>query len=139
MSEENKALSKRFLDEIWNKGNMGVIGELMDENYINHSAPPGFSQDREGFRQFATMYRAAFPDFSMTVDDQVAEGDKVVTRFTATGTHTGELMGIAPTGKKVRVTGIAIGRYADGKNVEAWSEFDQAGMLQQIGVLPSSG
>ncbi len=137
--EENKALSHRILDELWNKGNLGLIDELYPPDYVNHSAPPGIPPDREGLKQFVTMYRHAFPDVQMTVEDQIAEGDKVVARFTTRATHTGELMGIAPTHKQVTVTGIVIGRYVDGKPVETWAEFDQLSMLQQLGVIPPSG
>ncbi len=139
MSAENKALSRRTIEEIYNKGNLSIINEIYATDFINHSAPPGLTPDREGYKQFASMYRSAFPDLQMTVEDQIAEGDKVTTRWTATGTHKGELMGIAPTGKQVTVTGIAISRYAGGKLVEAWNEFDQANMLQQLGVLPPPG
>ncbi len=138
-TEENKAISRRILDELWNKGNLDIIDELFASDYVNHNAPPGLTPDREGFRQFVTMYRSAFPDVQMTIVDQIAEGDKVADRFIAQGPHTGELMGIPPTGKRSTVTGIIIGRYAGGKTVEVWSEFDQLGMLQQLGVVPTPG
>jgi predicted ester cyclase len=134
MSERNKTASRRFLDEVWNKGNIDFIDEALDANYVNHSAPPGLSSDREGFKQFVNLYRGAFPDVQMTVEDIIAEGDTVVTRFTSRGTHDGDFMG---AGKKVTVTGITIIRYAGDKAVEAWSEFDQAGMLMQIGAIPA--
>ena len=85
------------------------------------------------------MYRSAFPDMQLTIEDQIAEGDKVVTRWTARGTHQGELMGIPPTGKQATVTGITVGRVANGKFVESWSNFDALGMMQQLGVVPVPG
>jgi predicted ester cyclase len=85
------------------------------------------------------MFLSAFPDTKMTIEDQLAEGDKVTTRWTATGTHTGELMGIPATGKAVTVTGFDITRYSGGKSVEHWGQFDQMGMMQQLGVIPTPG
>lgn len=94
---------------------------------------------REGFKQFVLMYRSAFPDMHITIEDQIAEGDKVVSRWTARGTHQGELMGIPPTGKQATVTGINIERFANGKFVEEWSNFDALGLLQQLGVVTTLG
>ena len=83
------------------------------------------------------MYRTAFPDMRITIEDQVAEGDKVVTRWTASGTHQGDLMGIDPTGRRATVTGITIDRISGGKVEETWTNFDAMGMMQQLGVIPS--
>lgn len=88
---------------------------------------------------FTGMFMSAFPDTKMTVEQQIAEGDKVVTRWKAQGTHKGELMGIPPTGKQVTVTGISIERIVGGMIVESWEEFDQMGMMQQLGVIPAPG
>jgi steroid delta-isomerase-like uncharacterized protein len=138
MSEQNKALSKRLFEEVWNQGKLQVIDELMASNntLYDPSVPGGKVTGREGFRQFVEIYRTAFPDIRFTIHDQIAEGDKVVTRYTATGTHKGTLMGIAPTGKSATVTGITIEHYKDGKGVEAWANYDTLGMFQQLGVVP---
>lgn len=137
MSEENKAVSRRVIEESFNQGNLAVIDELVAADYVDHNLPPGFPEGREGFKQLVAMYRAAFPDVQMTVEDVFAEGDKVAFRWTAIGTHQGELMGIPATNKQVTVTGIEIDRLVDGKIVEHWAEFDQMGMMQQLGVIPS--
>jgi len=137
--EENKAIELRFLEEVVNKGNLAVIDELVAANFIDHSALPGAAPDREGYKQFFAMTRTAFPDFHSTLEDMIAEGDKVVERFTVRGTHKGEFMGIAPTGKQVEVEGIAIHRLAGGKIVEDWFSMDMLGMMQQLGVVPAPG
>jgi steroid delta-isomerase-like uncharacterized protein len=139
MSDQNKTLARRAIEEVWNKGKLEVINELTASNATYHdpSVPGGKFTGPEGVRQFVQIYRTAFPDVHITIDDQVAEGDKVATRWTATGTHRGELMGIAPTNKHATVTGTAIERYQGGKVVEAWNNYDMLGMLQQLGVVPS--
>jgi steroid delta-isomerase-like uncharacterized protein len=137
MSEQNKAIARRVFEEVWNKGNLDALDEVYVADVVGHNAPPGQPPGIKGTRQFIGMYLQAFPDTRMVVEDQVAEGDKVVTRWTATGTHRGELMGMPPTGKSVRVTGITINRLEGGKIVEEWGIFDQLGMLQQLGAIPS--
>jgi steroid delta-isomerase-like uncharacterized protein len=137
MSEQNKAIVRRLYEEIWDKGNLAVLDELHAVDAVDHNRPPGLPPGREGVKQFFRMYLAAFPDVRMVIEDQVAEGDRVVTRWTATGTHKGELMGIPPTGKQVRVSGIDINRLEGGKIIESWGSSDQLGMMQQLGVIPS--
>ena len=137
MSEQNKAIARRIFEEVWNQGNLDAIDELLAANFVNHGSPPEIPSNREGFKQFVAMYRAAFPDTHLHVEDQIAEGDRVVTRWSGHGTHQGELMGIPPTNKQVTVTGIGIDRIAGGQIVESWGEFDQMGMMQQLGVIPS--
>ena len=137
MSEQNNAIARRVFEEVWNKGNLDALDEVYVTDVVGHNAPPGQPPGIKGTRQFIGMYLQAFPDTRMVVEDQVAEGDKVVTRWTATGTHRGELMGMPPTGKSVRVTGITINRLEGGKIVEEWGTFDQLGMLQQLGAIPS--
>ena len=139
MSEENKALIRRFFEEVWNEQNLDAIDELVAADQVDHSLPPGLPPGREGAKAFVGMYLSAFPDTRMTIEDIVAEGDRVVTRWSATGTHTGELMGIPATGKQVTVTGLDINRYSGGKSVEHWGQFDQMGMMQQLGVVPAPG
>ena len=139
MSEENKTLVRRVYDDMWNKSNPSVIDAVYAPNVMNHELPPGMPQGIEGTKAYFGMFMSAFPDTQMTVEDQIAEGDKVVTRWTARGTHTGELMGIPPTGKQVTVTGINVDRVAGGKIVEEWGEFDMMSMMQQLGVVPTPG
>jgi steroid delta-isomerase-like uncharacterized protein len=139
MSEANKAVSERFYTEVWGQGNLAVVDDLVAENFIDHSLPPELPKTREGFKMFAGMFLNAFPGMKITVEDTISEGDRVVTRWSAAGKHEGELMGIPATGKDVIVTGISIERFADGKIVEAWGEFDMAGMLMQLGVAPPMG
>jgi steroid delta-isomerase-like uncharacterized protein len=137
MSEQNKAVVRRGFEEVWSKGDLVALDEVYAADVVSHDAPPGLPPGREGTRQFVLMYRSAFPDTHMTIGDQIANGDKVVTRWTATGTHKAELMGIPATGKHVTVKGITIDRLDGGVIVEYWSSFDQLGMLQQLGVVPS--
>ena len=139
MSEQNKALARRGIEEVWNQGKLTVIDELTAPNatYYDPNVPDGKFTGTEGLKQFVQIYRGAFPDVRITINDQIAEGDKVVTRWTATGTHKGQLMGIAPTNKHATVTGVDIDRYQDGKVVEAWASYDMLGLLQQLGIVPS--
>ena len=134
MLEENKAIARLFLDELWNRVNFEAVDRLMASDYDGHSSTvingPG------GARQFVPTMRAAFPDFQFEVLDQVAEGDRVATRWAAHGTHQGEFQGVPPSGKRVKITGITIFRLADRKLIEGWTSEDVLGLLQQIGVLP---
>ena len=139
MSEKYKTLSRRVNEECFNRGNLSVADELLAADYVDHAAPPGLPAGVEGFKQLVAIYRTAFPDLHVTIEDQIAEGDKLATRFTASGTHQGELMGIAPSGKTIAVSGIAIERMVDNKIVEHWLVSDQLGMLQQLGVIPAQG
>ena len=137
-AEENKAIARRFFEEVWNKGNLDVIDETHAAGYVLHD-PTGDIQGTEGLRQFVMGYLTAFPDFHVTIEDAIAEGDMVVLRWTVTGTHKGELMGISPTDKEMTMTGITMGRIASGKIVEAWNNLDAVGMLQQLGIIPTMG
>jgi len=138
-TEDNKALVSQYFNAAWNEGNSAVIDDLFAATFHHHHPGVPNGGNREGFKQFNGVFRSAFPDLRLTQDDVTAEGEKVVTRFTAHGTHQGELQGIPPTGKPISVTGIEIMRVSGGKIVEGWVEFDQLGMLQQLGVLPSMG
>ncbi len=138
--EENKAIVSRATEELWNKNNLAVVDELYATNFVSHGSDiPGVTPDREGYKQFVTMSRTALPDFHTTIEDMIAEGDKVVQRFTARGTHKGEFMGIPPTGKQVTITGIAIDRIAGNKIVENWANMDMLSMMVQLGVVPPPG
>jgi predicted ester cyclase len=136
-TEENKAVARRFLNEIFNKGNFDYADEVYDENVIAHT-PFGDIKGRDGLKQFNMLIKA-FPDIVMTIEDQVAEGDKVVNRFTFTGTHEGEFMGIAPTGKSFKFSGINIQVIVDGKFIEGWSVMDILSLDQQLGAISLPG
>jgi len=138
-TEENKAIHRRVFEEVFNQGKLDVASQIFATDYIFHVSVPGEVRGPEGFKQMVSMYRTAFPDLQYTIEDQISEGDKVVTRWTCSGTHKGELMGIAPTSVQGTVTGIVIGRIAGGKIVEDWGNWDALGMLQQLGVVPPIG
>ena len=131
--EEIKAIVLRIQEESFNHGNYDAL------DVVYHDHPPGSPSGPEGTKQFASMLRSAFPDLHITVDDIIAEGDKVVLRQTMRGTHQGELFGIAPTGKHVEISGIDIAHVADGKLAALWSNFGQLGMMQQLGLIPVPG
>ncbi|HLE90092.1 MAG TPA: ester cyclase [Anaerolineales bacterium] len=138
LTETNKTVSRRFFEEVFSKGKLAVADEIIAKDHAN-SGPgtlPGLTPGPEGSKQFVTVYRNAFPDVHFTIDEQIAEGDKVVTRWTAHGTHQGELAGIPATGKSSTVTGIVVDRLVNGKIAESWGIFDQFGMMQQLGVIP---
>jgi predicted ester cyclase len=137
MAADNKKIDKQLWEEPW-KGNLSVIDQYVDSNYIGYDASmPEPIRGPQGFKDFVQMYLGAFPDGAITVDEQIAEGDMVATRWTGRGTHEGELMGIAPTRKQVTVWGLTISKYQDGKLVESWDNWDTLGMLQQIGAVPA--
>ena len=138
-TEENKAVLRRNCEEVFNKGDLAVADETIANNYVYRGSGGQEFKGPEGFKQMVTMFRTAFPDFHMTVEDMVAEGDKVAHRLTGRGTHKGEFMGIAPTGKQVTVSAITISRFAGGKEVEALISIDMLGMMQQLGVVPPIG
>jgi steroid delta-isomerase-like uncharacterized protein len=139
--DQNKQVARRFTEEVWNKGHLDQIGEFIAPNHKNHptASAPDFGEGPEATSQLVGMYRTAFPDTKLTIEDQIAQGDQVVTRWTATGTNQGELFGMPATGKPVKVTGIFIDRVVDGKIVETWGEFDAVGMMQQVGAIPVPG
>ncbi len=140
MSEgENKTIAQRFNEDVWGKGDEAALEELLDSDFVDHDALPGQSPDREGHKQILAAFRSAFPDLHVTTEDMVAEGDKVVTRWTAHGTHQGELLGIAPTGREVRIKGIDVLRIAEGRIVERWAQFNDLEVMQQLGAVPEPG
>ena len=138
-AQENKALVRRFVEEVQSGGNIDAIDELCSPEFVNHSAPPGVPSNCEGVKQLTVMFRQAFPDSYFTVEDMIAEGDKVATRKIFHGTHQGTFMGIPPTGQQVSIGLIDVVRVADGKVVEHWSMGDNLGMMQQLGVIPQPG
>jgi len=137
-TEQNKMLARHLFEEVWNSKNLAVLDEMVAPNFVFHNSVQTF-YGPEGFKQFATTYHTAFPEAHFTIEDTIAEGDTVVLRWIARGTHSGELLGIPPTGKQVTVSGITITLLSNGKSVESWGEFDALGMLQQIGAIPKMG
>ena len=132
-AEENKALVLRWFAEL-DKRNLAIIDELLPVDYVDHNPPlPGTAPGREGVWQASLALAAAFPDAVHTIEDQMAEGDKVMTRLTVRATFQGEILGFRPTGKVVEVSGIAVHRVAGGRLVEHWAHMDMAGFMQQIG------
>jgi steroid delta-isomerase-like uncharacterized protein len=134
-ADANKKIVRRLVVEPW-EGNLGVIDELVASNYVGHDPAQPDMQGPEGIKEFITGYLAGYPDAKITIDEQLAEGDLVATRWTGRGTHQGELMGIPPTGKQVTVSGTTISHVKNGKVVEEWTNWDTLGMLQQLGVVP---
>ena len=135
--EENKAAVRRVIEEAFNRGNLRVIDEHLDPGYVDHVGVTQEIHGIEEFKQFVSGYRTGFPDIAITIEEQIAQGDVVVTRWSATGTHRGDLAGIPPTGKQVKVTGLALERFSGGKIVETWDQYDALGMMQQLGVVPT--
>jgi len=137
-AEENKAIVRHYHEELFNKGNLAIADEVFDPNYINSTFDKlGLPRGPDGFKQYASMVRTGFPDFHVTIEDQVAEGDKEVHRLIARGTQTGDFMDIAPTNKQIEISAIAIDHISGGKVMETWVVVDTFGMMQQLGVIPS--
>lgn len=138
MSEQNKALVRRAVEEVWNGRNFAILSEFVAGDIVIHATlPEAEIHGPEGIKQFYGVLHNAFPDLRFTIEDQIAEGDRVVTRWTATGTHTGAFQGLPPTGRQFKLAGIDIDRFAGGKVVECWPNADELGLLQQLGVLPA--
>ena len=139
-AEENKTNIRRHVDEIWHKGNMEVVDELIAPNYILRSTGTGDDiTGIEGFRQMATSQRTAIPDIHFTIDHMIAEGDYVAVQYTSTGTFTGKAGDIEPTGKKFTQQQAIIYRFEDGKQAETWVYRDLLSMYQQLGISPPAG
>jgi steroid delta-isomerase-like uncharacterized protein len=138
--EQNKELVRQMVEEIFNRGNLGLAGQFLAPDFVEREElPPGISSDREGVTQLTSMLHSAFPDFQATIEDIIAEGDKVVIRQTWSGTHKGEFMGIPPTGRSVSFGVIDIIRVDGGKFVEHWGQMDSMGLMQQLGAIPAPG
>lgn len=132
-TDDNKALVQRFFDEVINQRNLAALDQFAHPGGVNHTVPPGMPQESN---QFLGQYLNAFPDVKATVEDLMADGDKVVARVSYRGTHQGAFRGIPPTGKQIAVTGINIFRIANGQLVEHWGLTDRLAVLQQLGVVP---
>ena len=136
MSAENKTLSRRFYEEVFNKGNLDAIDELCTPDFVVHTPFPGMDPSREGMKQMFGMFQQAFPDMRLTVDEMVAEGDTVVARLTMTGTHTGDMMGIPPTGRQFKTRGMDLVHIVNGKATEVWHFEEEMAFWQQLGITP---
>ncbi|MGD9893119.1 MAG: ester cyclase [Dehalococcoidia bacterium] len=135
--EANVAATRRLFEDVWSQGNLDAVDEIFAADYLDHvvqGPEPRVVQGPEAFKQVVATFRTAFPDLHYTIDDLIATGDKVVTRFAARGTHRGAFMGLAPTGKSIAYTGIDIGRFENGRLAEAWASYDALGLLQQLGL-----
>jgi steroid delta-isomerase-like uncharacterized protein len=133
-AEVNKALVRRWFEET-DRGNLTIVDELLPVDYLDHNPPlPDLPPGREGVRRSVQLLRAAFPDAVHTIEDQIAEGDKVMTRLTTRATFTGECLGYQPTGQVIQITGIAVHRVVDGQLIEHWAHMDMAAFMQQIGA-----
>jgi len=139
-SEDNKAVVQRFFEEVFNQKQLDRAGEFVGPDYLDHAAVPGQGPGLEGAKQQRwARYFAAIPDLHVTIDDLVAEEDKLTVRYTVEGTQQGELLGVPPTGKRFRTSAICIYRLAEGKVAEVWEQMDTLGLMQQLGVIPAPG
>ena len=136
MIGESKNLVRRMYEEVWNEGRLEVIDEICAPGYVG-VGPYGDERGPESVKRGVTSRRTAFPDIHVTIEDMVAEADKVIARLTFRGTHRGEFQGIPPTNKEVTWTGIWIYRVANGKFVERWHNYDMLGLLRQLGAIPT--
>lgn len=133
---DNKTVARRLIEEVFNEGNLDLVDELIAPGFIHHDPNARhYGPGPGGFKHLLGHYRASIPDLNITLEDQIAEGDMVVDRWTATGTHTGELMGIPPTGNPIATTGISIHRIVDGQITETWNSYDAVSMLEELGAL----
>lgn len=135
---EHKEIVSRLVEEGFGQGNLDVVDELLAPDSVGHAYPDELHGPEE-VKGFVSTFRSAFPDLQFEIRDLIAEGDKVVARWVARGTHDGEFQGIPPTGEEVELTGITIERIEDGRVVEGWTNRDALGMLQQLGVVPATG
>lgn len=138
MATDIASYIRQHFEEIWHKGNLRFADEGSTEDFVAHD-PVGGDLDREGLKQLASAYRQAFPDLRFRLDDILVAGDVGVCRWTATGTHRGDFLGIAPTGKRAPVTGVTIMRFVGDKAREAWVEWNALGLLRTLGAIPNLG
>lgn len=138
-TEAKREIVQRLTQEFWNEGNAAVLDEAFAADFVDHGATPGSAPGREGLKQTVIPFRDAFSAIHTTVDDVVIEGDEVAWRWTFRGTHTAPVMGIPATGKAITLTGISIDRFVGDTIVERWNQADFMGMMQQLGVIPTSG
>ena len=137
MSEQNKTVVRRLFDELWNNGNLLVADELIAPNYLHHDdSTPDLGKGPDGEKKRVNLYRTAFHDFRLRIEDLLAEGETVVARWSCRGVHKGELNGIPPKDKQFAITGVTIARFSNGKIVEGFVNWDALGLMRQLGVIP---
>jgi steroid delta-isomerase-like uncharacterized protein len=137
MSDQNKKVVRRLIDELWNKGNLQVADEIIAPMYQHHdAATPDLGKGPDSEKKRVNLYRTAFHDFRLNIEELLAQGETVVARWSCRGVHKGELNGIAPTGKQFAITGVTIVRFSNGKIVEGFVNWDALGLLRQLGVVP---
>jgi hypothetical protein len=139
-TEQNKVTASRWFHDIITQGQLAVADEIFAANHIihdPHGPPGGWPNGPEGLKMIASVFGGGFSGWTITLEDQIAEGDRVATRWVASARHTGSLQGMPPTGKEVRVTGVNVARFAEGKIVESWFNFDMLTLLQQLGAIPT--
>ena len=135
--DENKVLARHWNEEIWSKANLSVIEDYLAPNFVFNYAPPGMVPIIEAYKIAVNMFHNACPDMKYEIEDIIGEGDKVMVRWVGRGTQKGEIMGVAPTGKPVTVTGISVLQIEEGKIAREWTEMDMLGVFQQLGAFPS--
>lgn len=135
MSNRNIELIRRIFNQVWNEKRIEEIDELVATDYIHHDVRSPDRKGIAGYKEFVDLYLNAFPDIRFNIDDEISDGNTVVTRWTATGTHNGDLPGLPRTGRPISITGITIARLSDGKFVESWNNWDALGMMQQLGAV----
>jgi steroid delta-isomerase-like uncharacterized protein len=137
--DQNKAIARQFVEEVMNRGDLAEVDDFLSTKFVTHNPIPGQEPGIQGFKHAYSMLRGAFPDVQFVVEDMLADRDEVMVRSTYRGTHTGELLGIPPTGKQVSVMGLDVLRLENGKIVEHWGSYDQLDMMNQLGLLPPMG
>ena len=137
MSERNKTLVRRIIDEAWNRGDLAIVDEVFAPDYTEHNPRPGQEPGIDGYKGGITMLRVAFPDLSLELHELPAKGDRTAVRYTLHGTHEGELMGLPASGYRVASDGMVFARFENGKVVERWGVQDMLTLLQQIGAFPA--
>ena len=138
-TEQNKSIVRRWVEEGWNKGNMAIVDQIYAPNFTQHEPAPETIKNSEALKHYVNAYLTAFPDLNLSIEDLIAEEDKVVWRFKSSGHQNGPFMGIPATGKTGNITGIVIFRLENSRIVEAWVNIDALGLLQQLGVIPMPG
>ncbi len=136
-TEENKAIIRRMTEELYNQGHIEHADDFFADTYVHHDPASPHVRDRDGLKETVRAFRAGCPDLQITTDDLVAEGDQVTKRWTIRATHTRDLSGLPPTGKRIALSGLELFRLADGKIVECWTAYDNLSLLQQLGAIPT--
>lgn len=137
VAADNRELARQLIEDDLNTGDVAAAERIVADAFVDHTNPPGLQRGLEGHRGIVDIFHAAFPDVRWTIDDMVAEGDRVAMRLTMTGTHRGDFFGISPTGKRVEVGGTHIVRIEDGRVAEHWGHNDDLGLMRQLGAIPA--